>query len=107
MSTLGMLRGSSQALDLYLWLTYRNFYARRESRIPWKALQRQFGAGYPETTRGTLNFKRMFLLALKKVGEVYPEAQKLRAETDVLVYVPGYPDVAPVTPISSSSRTKR
>jgi hypothetical protein len=98
MSTLGMLRGSSQSLDLYLWLTYRNFYARRESRIPWEALQRQFGAGYPETAQGKRNFKKKFLLALQSVGEVYPEAQKLRVEQDVLVYVPGYPDVAPITP---------
>jgi hypothetical protein len=97
MSTLEFLRGSSQAIDLYLWLTYRNFYARRESRIPWEALQRQFGAGYPETLRGKRDFKRNFLLALKKVGAVYPEALKLRSETDVLVYVPGFPDVAPIT----------
>jgi hypothetical protein len=67
-------------------------------------LQRQFGAGYPETVRGRLDFKRKFLLALKKVAEVYPEAQKLRAETDVLVYVPGYPDVAPITPSTLSKK---
>jgi hypothetical protein len=96
--TLKVLRGSSQAIDLYLWLTYRNFYSRRESRIPWEALQAQFGAGYLETVRGKRNFKQNFLLALKKVAEVYPEAQKLQAETDVLVYVPGFPDVAPIIP---------
>jgi hypothetical protein len=104
MSTLEFLRASSQALDLYLWLTYRNFYARRESRIPWEALQRQFGAGYPETALGKRHFKSKFLEALKKVAEVYPEARKLRAETDVLVYVPGYPDVAPITPSTLSKK---
>jgi hypothetical protein len=52
----------------------------------------------PSTALGKRHFKSKFLEALKKVGEVYPEAQKLRAEQDVLVYVPGYPDVAPITP---------
>jgi hypothetical protein len=98
MKTLEALRGSSMALDVYCWLTYRNFYAQRPSRIPWEALQAQFGAGYPDTTRGRLDFKRNFLLALKKVGIAYPEAQKLRTETNVLVYVPGYPDVSPIVP---------
>jgi hypothetical protein len=98
MKTLEALRGSSMALDIYCWLTYRNFYAQRASRIPWEALQAQFGAGYPNTARGKRNFKIKFLEALKKVSVAYPEAQKLQAETDVLVYVPGYPDVSPLTP---------
>jgi hypothetical protein len=97
MSTLAALRGSSMALDVYNWLTYRNFYAQLPSRIPWEALQAQFGAGYPMDTRGKRNFKQKFLLSLKKVGIAYPEAQKLRAETDYLLYVPGLPDVAPIT----------
>jgi hypothetical protein len=56
----------------------------------------QFGAGYPETPQGKRDFKKKFLLALKKVGSAYSEAQKLQAEEDVLIYVPGFPDVAPV-----------
>jgi hypothetical protein len=96
--TLRTLKTSSLALDIYCWLTYRNSYAQRPSRIPWEALQAQFGAGYPETPQGKRDFKKKFLLALKQVGMVYPEALKLQAETDVLVYVPGYPDVAPLVP---------
>jgi hypothetical protein len=96
LKTLEALRNSSMALDVYCWLTYKNFYARHPSRIPWEALQMQFGAGYPETTRGKRNFKQNFLLALKKIGSIYPEAQKLQAETDVLVFIPGYPDVSPI-----------
>jgi hypothetical protein len=98
MRTLEALKGSSMALDVYCWLTYRNFYSQRPSRILWETLQAQFGAGYPETPRGKRNFKIKFLEALKKVGIAYPEAQKLRAETDALIYVPGYPDVSPVMP---------
>jgi hypothetical protein len=98
LQTLAELKTSSMALDIYCWLTYRNFYAQRPSRIPWEALQMQFGAGYPDTAQGKRDFKKNFLLALKKVGVAYPEAQKLRAETDYLLYVPGYPDVSPVVP---------
>jgi hypothetical protein len=96
MKALEALRGSSMALDMYCWLTYRNFYAKRSSRIPWEVLQAQFGAGYPETTQGKRNFKKKFLLALQKVATAYPEAEKLKAEEDALIYVPGYPDVSPL-----------
>jgi hypothetical protein len=98
MSTLEALRGSSMALDVYCWLTYRNFYAKMPSRIPWEAMQMQFGAGYPMDARGKRNFKQNIMLALKKVGFVYPEALKLQVETDYLLYVPGYPDVSPLVP---------
>ena len=96
METLEELRSSSMSIDIYCWITYRNFYAKRPSRIPWEALQMQFGAGYPETPQGKRNFKKNFLLALGKVAVAYPEALKLRAEPDVLVYVPGLPDVSPL-----------
>jgi hypothetical protein len=98
MSTLEALKGSSMALDIYCWLTYRNFYAQRPSRIAWETLQAQFGAGYPMDARGKRNFKQNFTLAHKKVGAAYPEALKLQVETDYLLYVPGYPDVAPIVP---------
>jgi len=100
-STLETLKGSSLALDIYCWLTYRNFYAKKISYIPWETLQMQFGAGYPTTTRGKLDFKKKFLMALKKVAVAYPEASKLRAEPDVLVYVPGSPDIAPIDTVKS------
>jgi hypothetical protein len=93
MSTLEALRGSSMALDVYCWLTYRNSYAKRPSNIPWQALQMQFGAGYPMTQQGKWDFKRFFLVALKRVGMFYTEAQKLEANEDFLFFVPGRPDV--------------
>jgi hypothetical protein len=96
LQTLRTLKTSSMALDVYSWLTFRNFYAKQSSRIPWEALQMQFGAGYPETALGKRHFKSKFLEALKAVGESYPEAQKLWAESDVLVYIPGKPDVSPI-----------
>jgi hypothetical protein len=95
METLRLLKSSSLSLDIYAWATYRNSYARKESAIPYKALQNQFGAGYPLTTRGRLDFKKKFLEALKKVSLAYPEVSKLRDEGNVLVFVPGQPDVPP------------
>jgi hypothetical protein len=98
MKTVEAIRNSSMALDIYCWLTYRNFYAKRSSRIPWEALQAQFGAGYPETSQGKRDFKKKFLLALRKVANAYSEAERLRAEEDALISVPGYPDVSPLAP---------
>lgn len=89
------LTSSSMAMDLYLWISYRNSYIKRPSHIPWEALQMQFGAGYPFTAQGKRNFKRKLLGALKKVCEVYPDASKLRPETSHLFFVPGRPHILP------------
>lgn len=102
MSTLEALKGSSLALDIYCWLTYRNFYAKNISYIPWTALQGQFGAGYPTTPQGKRDFKKNFLLALKKVSGAYPEALKLSAEENCLIYIPGMPDISPVVEASKT-----
>jgi hypothetical protein len=93
MDTLKLLKQSSMAVDIYMWVTYRNSYAKKPSRIPWEALQLQFGAGYPLTPLGKRNFKRMFIQALKKVAIVYHEAGKIRTEEKYLLFVPGKPDV--------------
>jgi len=93
MSTMEALRGSSFQLDIYYWLTHKNFYSTKVTYISWESLQEQFGAGYPTTSQGKRDFKKKFLEALKKVAAVYSEAGKLREEGDYLVYVPGRPDV--------------
>lgn len=68
---LKMLKRSPMALDVYAWLSYRMFTLNRSRRsevlIPWELLQMQFGAGYPDTTRGRLDFKRAFLREVTKV----------------------------------------
>ena len=68
------LKRSPMALDIYAWLTYRMFCLKRETSIPWQALQVQFGAGYPVTQEGTNNFKKNFIDQLKKVCLIYPAA---------------------------------
>lgn len=94
LGALKVLKQSAMAIDLYTWITYRNSYAKKNSFIPWESLQLQFGAGYPETPQGKRNFKKKFVEALKGVSVVYPEAEKLRPETDHLLFVPGRPHIA-------------
>ncbi len=81
------------AMDLYLWVTYRNSYITKPTLIPWPALQWQFWAGYPFTAQGERDFRKKFTLALRKVAVVYPEARKLRPSTAGLLFVPGRPDI--------------
>lgn len=95
LETLKAIKQSSLAVDIYTWLTYRNSYAKKPSKISWEDLQFQFGAGYPLTSQGKRNFKKKFIQALKKVELVYPEAGKLRVDNgDYLLFVPGKPDVS-------------
>jgi len=69
------LKKSPMALDIYCWLTYRMSYLSKPTNIPWEGLQAQFGAGYPDTGQGKRDFKKNFLLNMKKVLTVYPDAR--------------------------------
>lgn len=62
------LRQSPLALDIYSWLTYRMFYLKRATVVPWPSLMMQFGSDYKEVRQ----FKRRFLNALIQVQEIYP-----------------------------------
>lgn len=73
MAALRSLR-SPLALDIYCWLTYRNSYLRRPTRISWHALATQFGSGYSDRR----NFKRKFTRALRQVLLLYPSARVAR-----------------------------
>ena len=79
------LKRSPMALDIYCWLTYRMSYLKQKTEIPWAALQAQFGAGYPETQRGLINFKFNFLKHLRAVLVVYPEAKVSEGDTGLLL----------------------
>jgi hypothetical protein len=93
MEALKILRKSPMALDIYMWLTYKNSYSREMTVILWESLQMQFGAGYPDDARGKADFKRKFKKALGKVGTIYEAANKLKALPKGLLYVPGDPHV--------------
>lgn len=73
------LSGSALALDVYCWMAHR--LHRIEGRpllLRWASLREQFGQDYhgPEADK---NFKKVFLPALEKVLEVYPQAKVKRA----------------------------
>lgn len=71
MRALQALKKSPMALDTYVWLTYRLSYLKRETCIPWEALQLQFGADYGRMR----DFKARFIEHLKAVALVYPQAR--------------------------------
>ncbi len=62
---------SPMALDIYCWLTYRNSYLKRPTRVPWVALAAQFGCDYADRR----DFKKRFVRALKQVLVIYPDAR--------------------------------
>lgn len=67
MDALSVLKGSSLALDIYCWLTYRMSYLKQDIEIPWELLALQFGSDYTELR----DFKKNFLFQLRKVLTIY------------------------------------
>lgn len=65
---LKVLRTSPMALDLYVYLTYRNFSLSRPITVPWEALRMQFGSEAGTMTK----FRETFRRSLKQVQVVYP-----------------------------------
>lgn len=64
---LKVLRTSPMALDLYVYLTYRNFALTRPVTVPWEALRLQFGSEAGTMTK----FRESFRRALRQVQAVY------------------------------------
>ena len=93
---LKVIKQSPMALDIYIWLTYRMSYLRKQTKIPWQALQAQFGANYPMTAQGTRDFKKNFLLHLKKIVLLYPAAHVENMETGLLLK-PSKPHIRKLT----------
>jgi hypothetical protein len=75
------LSKSPMQLDIYVWLTYRMSFLRRDITIPWAVLENQFGAEY-ERTR---DFKAAFLEHLKRVVTVYPAAKVLPQDAGLIL----------------------
>jgi len=97
MRALQALKRSPMALDIYGWLTYRMSYLKKDTEIPWEALQTQFGAGCPETPQGQWNFKYNFLKHLRSVLVVYPEATVADSSYGLLLR-PSKPHIPPLPP---------
>lgn len=86
------LRRSPLALDVYCWLTYRMSYLRGITVVTWDQLRGQFGAGYPDTTRGRLDFKRKIRIAFDKVEAAWPEVSADLTANGIMLK-PGSPSV--------------
>ena len=74
------LRRSPLALDAYVWLTYRVARLERETVIPWRSLEVQFGADYKDPKNFRLKFRRT-LDAIKRLWrgiEAEPQQKGLR-----------------------------
>lgn len=65
------LSNSSQALDIYCWLTYRLHSLPRDTQITWVALRAQFGTSYS----GLRDFRKRFTESLQMALAVYPDAK--------------------------------
>lgn len=90
-TALRALRRSPLALDLYVWMSYRNSYLERPVNIPWEALHCQFGADY----RLIRQFKFYATAALRKMHSAYPEA-RFESVGSGLRLLPSPPHVSPV-----------
>lgn len=62
------LRQSPMAIDVYCWLTYRNFSLSRPTTVPWESLRDQFGSEVESDKK----FKDQLKKALHQVLTVYP-----------------------------------
>lgn len=83
---LDVLRKSPLQMDIYVWLTYRFSFLKKETIIPWRLIKQQFGSDYAEDSEGTRNFKKKFIQALKKVWIVYPSANVFPNEKGLTLY---------------------
>ena len=86
------LKGSSWALDVYLWLCYRLRSVERETPlISWQQLRQQFA---PNLYKGNINVFRTKVMepALRDVQAVYPEA-KIQITDKGVVLSPSAPPV--------------
>ena len=86
------LRRSPMAIDAYAWLTYRMFTLKEPCRVPWRSLERQFGAEYGRNR----DFRRRFLGAVDAVRQAWPGLE-LAVHEHALQLDPSPPSVPPRT----------
>ena len=83
------LTGSALALDIYMWLAHRlHRIGSRPVILHWRSLKDQFGQEFKDPK----DFKKTFLVALKRVLTVYPSAQ-VRPVTGGLMLIASPPPI--------------
>ena len=70
------------AMDIYSWLSYRLFSAKKASLIPWELLAAQFG----NQTKETWKFKQQFTAKLTIVKIVYRSARFSVQDKGLLIF---------------------
>lgn len=109
------LKSSAMALDLYVWITYRAFYAHRPFAVTVPDLMRQFGTTLdPDKAADRRNFMVKFKRAVKKIHKVWPEtAEVLKNGEEKLHVIPRgkglrvYPMNTSVPPKEGKSKKPR
>lgn len=89
-----LLRPSTLAMDLYLWLSYRYQALTKPITIGWRSLKRQFGPQYKNDRFGFGNFKKCLMNALKKINAAYVEANFIIDSKKGLTLLPSRSSVA-------------
>jgi hypothetical protein len=87
---LRVLGGSSLALDIYTWLTYRLSYLTTRTMIPWESLHAQFGKSYTRLR----DFRANFEPALRDVLKLYTKAN-VKVTSTHLILMRSAPHVSP------------
>ena len=87
---------SPLGLDLYLWLTYRTFSLKRQLRLTWPLLYRQFGVDPEKADNGRTvdDFRKDCLRELQKIKRAWPDLH-YQTVKGALVLSPSPPAVAP------------
>ena len=96
MNILTALKRSPLGLDLYLWLTYRNFALTSPLRLAWTSLYRQFGSDPAKAVDNITvqNFRKDCLRELKKIKIAWPALHYAPAK-GVLIVFPTRPTILP------------
>jgi hypothetical protein len=87
-SAIRAMSGRSMAIDLYVWLAYRLHHLTRDTRVPWPAVYRQFGAGFALPRQFKVHARAALAMALA----AYPEA-KVKIDDEALTLLPSPPPV--------------
>ena len=88
MNILKALKRSPLGLDLYLWLTYRNFALTSPLRLAWTSLYRQFGSDPAQAVDNITvqNFRKDCLRELKKIKIAWPALNYATAKGVLIIY---------------------
>jgi len=103
---LAALKHSSLSLDVYTWLAQRLCRVRNSQgvRLSWDNLMEQFGQEYEHVKQ----FKRKFLIALRQVLAVYPDAKIKQVRGGMMLYSspPPLPKTQVVVELPSAEKSK-